>query len=350
MEKNKNLAIGIIIALVVVVLATVIFMFQKPSAKTVFLKAIQGEVKTAQSKSQEKQEVKSTVNVELEGEKVVDNLELHMVADISGDTKKGSMTFSLANQNLGTLNVALKGKQGFINIPELFDYFIEVEVDADYENTFDNKNGKIILNAMSEALTKSIKDEYLSVNKETNDEKVKQIITLDINDKNKETFFKTYAETLKNNKELIDLLVEQTKSTKEEIIKDLDEVDYSIVPAFKVMVAVDKNNKFVSITFDIEGGKLILTKLDSAKIEIKLEVETLKVSVTFEEINPIKKEIPEIKDVKKVDELTEEDQTKIMENLEKSTLVQFLRDVVGTTFESDPYDSYDYNYDYDYGY
>ena len=180
------------------------------------------------------------------------------------------------NEKLIDANIYMQDKKSFVQLPGVFDKYINVDLSEKYDDIFNTskntKESKIIVKSVNKAFQKSLKKEYLTSENKTitiDDKKTKTTkISMELNDEKLAKISKDFLTYLKDDQEFIKATnsISETKNTKEEIEGLIDEISF------------DKKSK-TTMTLSIYC-KGILKEVVRYEVELKQDEETYNIAVT----------------------------------------------------------------------
>lgn len=205
---------------------------------------------------------------------------LSVVANYKMDTENKILQTELKttykNEKLIDANIYMQDKKSFVQLPGVFDKYINVDLSEKYDDIFNTskntKESKIIVKSVNKAFQKSLKKEYLTSENKTitiDDKKTKTTkISMELNDEKLAKISKDFLTYLKDDQEFIKATnsISETKNTKEEIEGLIDEISF------------DKKSK-TTMTLSIYC-KGILKEVVRYEVELKQDEETYNIAVT----------------------------------------------------------------------
>ena len=289
---------------------------------------------------------------------------LSVVANYKMDTENKILQTELKttykNEKLIDANIYMQDKKSFVQLPGVFDKYINVDLSEDYDDIFNTtkntKESKVIVKSVNKAFQKSLKKEYLTSENKTitiDDKKTKTTkISMKLNDEKLTQISKDFLTYLKDDQEFIKAFnsISETKNTKEEIEGLIDEISFdnqsgttmivSIyckgilkeVVRYEVELKQDKETYNIAVTkhkdkydFKIKQEDVIISKGAITKTKEKISIEASLIGLGNATINITNKEEKnptinkkEIKDSVKYEDLTEKQMqditTKLLQN------------------------------------
>ena len=289
---------------------------------------------------------------------------LSVVANYKMDTENKILQTKLKttykNEKLIDANIYMQDKKSFVQLPGVFDKYINVDLSEDYDDIFNTtkntKESKIIVKSVNKAFQKSLKKEYLTSENKTitlDDKKTKtKKISMELNDEKLAKILKDFLTYLKEDQEFIKAVnsISETKNTKEEIEDLIDEISFDSkskttmtlsiyckgilkeVVRYEVELKQDEETYNIAITkhkdkydFKIKQEDVIISKGTMTKDKEKISIEASLIGLGNATINITNKEEKnptinkkEIKDSIKYEDLTEKQMqdiaTKLLQN------------------------------------
>lgn len=289
---------------------------------------------------------------------------LSVVANYKMDTENKILQTKLKttykNEKLIDANIYMQDKKSFVQLPGVFDKYINVDLSEDYDDIFNTskntKESKIIVKSINKAFQKSLKKEYLASENKTitiDDKKTKtKKISMELNDEKLAKISKDFLTYLKENQEFIKAVnsISETKNTKEKIEDLIDEISFDSqskttmtlsiyckgilkeVIRYEVELKQDEETYNIAVTkhkdkydFKIKQEDVIISKGTMTKDKEKISIEASLIGLGNATINITNKEEKnptinkkEIKDSIKYEDLTEKQMqdiaTKLLQN------------------------------------
>lgn len=289
---------------------------------------------------------------------------LSVVANYKMDTENKILQTKLKttykNEKLIDANIYMQDKKSFVQLPGVFDKYINVDLSEDYDDIFNTtkntKESKVIVKSINKAFQKSLKKEYLASENKTitiDDKKTKtKKISMELNDEKLAKISKDFLTYLKENQEFIKAVnsISETKNTKEKIEDLIDEISFDSqsettmtlsiyckgilkeVVRYEVELKQDEETYNIAITkhkdkydFKIKQEDVIISKGTMTKDKEKISIEASLIGLGNATINITNKEEKnptinkkEIKDSIKYEDLTEKQMqdiaTKLLQN------------------------------------
>lgn len=289
---------------------------------------------------------------------------LSVVANYKMDTENKILQTKLKttykNEKLIDANIYMQDKKSFVQLPGVFDKYINVDLSENYDDIFNTskntKESKIIVKSINKAFQKSLKKEYLASENKTitiDDKKTKtKKISMELNDEKLAKISKDFLTYLKENQEFIKAAnsISETKNTKEKIEDLIDEISFDSkskttmtlsiyckgilkeVVRYEVELKQDEETYNIAITkhkdkydFKIKQEDVIISKGTMTKDKEKISIEASLIGLGNATINITNKEEKnptinkkEIKDSIKYEDLTEKQMqdiaTKLLQN------------------------------------
>lgn len=289
---------------------------------------------------------------------------LSVVANYKMDTENKILQTKLKttykNEKLIDANIYMQDKKSFVQLPGVFDKYINVDLSENYDDIFNTskntKESKIIVKSVNKAFQKSLKKEYLTSENKTitlDDKKTKTTkISMELNDEKLAKISKDFLTYLKEDQEFIKAVnsISETKNTKEEIEDLIDEISFDSkskttmtlsiyckgilkeVVRYEVELKQDEETYNIAITkhkdkydFKIKQEDVIISKGTMTKDKEKISIEASLIGLGNATINITNKEEKnptinkkEIKDSIKYEDLTEKQMqdiaTKLLQN------------------------------------
>lgn len=358
-KKGLNKAL-FIIPVVVILLVVVLFAIRivLSSPKMIYSSMIK---KLGNSINEKSRDYKAYYNVTLKptvskaGQKELEKLlnKVTIVVGANYNIKNKEIVFGLNtkynNKNLVSIDMNYKNQNAYLFLNKLLDYPIKVDaksLNLD-DNSIDEKNTNKMVNGFTNALSKSIKSDYITKSKKTlavNNKEIKlNAYTLTINEKNYKEITSSIKKELLNDKEFIKAYSKVTNKTEKEVKKyiketlDADDFDKDI----KIVLYTSGlfNNKFVAINiiYDDTSFEVINNKEDDYDVIIKESKVYVELNIDIKKTNK-KIDINSIKNAKDVNELEQKDILNILDNIKKmdaySDLNKDSKDALGTDLDS----------------
>ena len=205
---------------------------------------------------------------------------LSVVANYKMDTENKILQTELKttykNEKLIDANIYMQDKKSFVQLPGVFEKYINVDISEDYDDIFNTtkntKESKVIVKSVNKAFQKSLKKEYLTSENKTitiDDKKTKTTkISMELNDKKLAKISKDFLTYLKDDQEFIKATnsISETKNTKEEIEGLIDEISFD-----------NKSKTTMTVSIYCKG---ILKEVVRYEVELKQDEETYNIAVT----------------------------------------------------------------------
>lgn len=205
---------------------------------------------------------------------------LSVVANYKMDTENKILQTELKttykNEKLIDANIYMQDKKSFVQLPGVFDKYINVDLSEKYDDIFNTskntKESKIIVKSVNKAFQKSLKKEYLTSENKTitiDDKKTKTTkISMELNDEKLAKISKDFLTYLKDDQEFIKATnsISETKNTKEEIEGLIDEISFD-----------NKSKTTMTVSIYCKG---ILKEVVRYEVELKQDEETYNIAVT----------------------------------------------------------------------
>ena len=374
-EKNKKKSI-LLLAVILLLVAVVIVYFYINSNPLLAIKYNANKLTENITEQIEKQEKNKKISGNLEIDYNIEPTDktlketidafngISVVANYKMDTENKILQTELKttykNEKLIDANIYMQDKKGFIQLPGVFDKYINVDLSEDYDDIFNTtkntKESKVIVKSINKAFQKSLKKEYLTSENKTitiDDKKTKTTkISMKLNDEKLAKISKDFLTYLKEDQEFIKAVnsVSETKNTKEEIENLINEISsdnqsgttmtLSIyckgilkeVVRYEVELKQDEQTYNIAITkhkdkydFKIKQEDVIISKGTIIKDKEKISIEASLIGLVNATINITNKEEKnptiskkEIKDSIKYEDLTEKQMqditTKLFQN------------------------------------
>lgn len=399
-ENKKNLLIiGSIILLLIVLGLGCYFVFKKTTSdsKKIFEVSLdtiyENAIKTLNETAKDKFASNLTINMNLSSNdkntndflKILKDLELGYTYEV--DTTKKEFNLELMsnykNEDLLSLSVTAKdNKNAYVYLNNLYDKYIMVpfENETEIDNMFNNlaelkkfiDNYKIILEKLKVALNKSLKSEYFKSENTTiklngEDTNVTKH-TLILDEKNLEEIDKSLFNELNNDDEFIKALAIISGTDEKEMKKDFNDsinekinlengpINISIYTKNVEFIALDitdnvntlsliKENetsfqyKIDNLNLNLEGTFEITKNDNNYNLKIYIDSSELKGTISLNIAISEEIKIPDIdyKKVINVENLTEDDQRKILNNIENNKVLQELTESLAKMFMPELY-------------
>ena len=180
------------------------------------------------------------------------------------------------NEKLIDANIYMQDKQSFVQLPGVFDKYINIDLSEDYDDIFNNtkntKESKTIVKSVNKAFQKSLKKEYLKSENKTitiDDKKTKTTkISMELNDEKISKISKDFLTTLKDDQEFIKASnsISENKNTKEEIEDLIDEISFD-----------NQSNTTMTLSIYCKG---LLKEVVRYEVELKQDEETYNIIIT----------------------------------------------------------------------
>ena len=205
---------------------------------------------------------------------------LSVVANYKIDTENKILQTELKttykNEKLIDANIYMQDKKSFVQLPGVFDKYINVDLSENYDDIFNTskntKESKIIVKSVNKAFQKSLKKEYLTSENKTitlDDKKTKTTkISMELNDEKLAKISKDFLTYLKEDQEFIKAVnsISENKNTKEEIEDLIDEISFD-----------SKSKTTMTLSIYCKG---ILKEVVRYEVELKQDEETYNIAVT----------------------------------------------------------------------
>lgn len=320
---------------------------------------------------------------------LINNIDLGLEVQTDNENKQIIMNLESNYNKKDLLNVQMfsdvKDEKTYLYLKDFLDKYVEIDVDSDSYDTFNKifDNQKKLaekkeslqkaMGILKEEVANVIKPEYCSSQEEeitVNEKNVKATKNaLKMNQKQLKSEMMTVLKNLKDNEEFVKCFEDKDDATEalEDLIdqcEDIDEDEDAIVEVaiyttglikqelVKFSVAVTSNDETVKIvatkTSDdsmdfevIEDDEKVFTgkvtveeeNKDNGTIKLKLDIKDLgKVELKMKYSQKLNEDIDkvDVKDSVKMDELTTEDQKKLMTNLQSSELYKLIEKFSGS--------------------
>ena len=180
------------------------------------------------------------------------------------------------NEKLIDANIYMQDKQSFVQLPGVFDKYINIDLSEDYDDIFNNtkntKESKTIVKSVNKAFQKSLKKEYLKSENKTitiDDKKTKTTkISMELNDEKLAKISKDFLTSLKDDQEFIKASnsISENKNTKEEIEDLIDEISLD-----------NQSNTTMTLSIYCKG---LLKEVVRYEVELKQDEETYNIIIT----------------------------------------------------------------------
>jgi hypothetical protein len=180
------------------------------------------------------------------------------------------------NEKLIDANIYMQDKQSFVQLPGVFDKYINIDLSEDYDDIFNKtkntKESKTIVKSVNKAFQKSLKKEYLKSENKTitiDDKKTKTTkISMELNDEKLAKISKDFLTSLKDDQEFIKASnsISENKNTKEEIENLIDEISFD-----------NQSNTTMTLSIYCKG---ILKEVVRYEVELKQDEETYNIIIT----------------------------------------------------------------------
>lgn len=180
------------------------------------------------------------------------------------------------NEKLIDANIYMQDKQSFVQLPGVFDKYINIDLSEDYDDIFNNtkntKESKTIVKSVNKAFQKSLKKEYLKSENKTitiDDKKTKTTkISMELNDEKISKISKDFLTSLKDDQEFIKASnsISENKNTKEEIEDLIDEISLD-----------NQSNTTMTLSIYCKG---LLKEVVRYEVELKQDEETYNIIIT----------------------------------------------------------------------
>lgn len=190
--------------------------------------------------------------------------EINLSIDYSMDMKNNQMIYNLdskyENKELIKGTFFMNNNKIYVNLDGITDNYLYTEtdeLDGIFKNT--NKEAKILVNSVVNAINVSLKDEYFIASKEDG----YKLYIMDLDEKQTETLITDIVNNLKKDKEFIKSAA-KLYGLKESVIKDNleDKIKVEKDTTIKTVLYA-KNNKVKKVAFDID--------IDGSKVGFVLE-------------------------------------------------------------------------------
>lgn len=205
---------------------------------------------------------------------------LSVVANYKMDTENKILQTELKttykNEKLIDANIYMQDKKSFVQLPGVFEKYINVDISEDYDDIFNTtkntKESKVIVKSVNKAFQKSLKKEYLTSENKTitiDDKKTKTTkISMKLNDEKLAKISKDFLTYLKDDQEFIKAAnsISETKNTKEEIEGLIDEISFD-----------NQSGTTMTVSIYCKG---ILKEVVRYEVELKQDEETYNIVVT----------------------------------------------------------------------
>lgn len=205
---------------------------------------------------------------------------LSLTTNYKMDTKNKILQTELKttykNEKLIDANIYMQDKKSFIQLPGVFDKYINVDLSEEYDDIFNTtkntKESKIIVKSINKAFQKSIKKEYLNKENKTitiDEKKTKTTkISMELNDEKLAKISKDFLTHLKDDQEFIKAAnsILENKNTKEEIENLINEISFD-----------NKNTNTITLSIYCKG---ILKEVVRYEIGLKQEKENYNIAIT----------------------------------------------------------------------
>lgn len=299
--------------------------------------------------------------------------------DSTNDTFALNLKADYKKKELASANMYYENKAVYVELKNLLDKLVKIDVEDELENDINITDDDI--NTLFEEVYKALKStlkvaEYTSSKEKVNGESTNKY-ALVINNKNKTVLVNSFIDYLSNSEDFINTVVKISETTKEEVLKVLNEskdvedlendlyVSVYVKPFTNELVKFEISTKDdVLMTFyevsksvykmemSIEDVKFIVTisedeKNNKASIVYDIESDefnaklTLNIAYVFNE----KIQKPNIENSVAIEELNEDDQNAVLEKLMENDGVVELMNVFSALIPSegpvyDPYEDY----------
>lgn len=290
-EKNKKKSI-LLLAVILLLVAVVIVYFYINSNPLLAIKYNANKLTENITEQIEKQEKNKKISGNLEIDYNIEPTDktlketidafngISVVANYKMDTENKILQTELKttykNEKLIDANIYMQDKKGFIQLPGVFDKYINVDLSEDYDDIFNTtkntKESKVIVKSINKAFQKSLKKEYLTSENKTitiDDKKTKTTkISMKLNDEKLAKISKDFLTYLKEDQEFIKAVnsVSETKNTKEEIENLINEIS-------------SDNQSGTTMTLSIYC-KGILKEVVRYEVELKQYEQTYNIAIT----------------------------------------------------------------------
>ncbi|MBQ9012952.1 MAG: hypothetical protein IJ094_05230, partial [Bacilli bacterium] len=357
--KNKLLFIIPVVVVLLVALFLVLRMvlFSPSRIYSSMIKKLGNSIneKTSDNKAYYNVSLKPTISGtgQKELEKLVNKVTIIVGANYNSKDKEIMLGLGAKynNKDLISIDMNYKDQKAYLFLNKLLDYPIKMDttsVNID-DNSISTENTKEIVNGFTDALSKSIKSDYITKSKETltvdNKERKLNAYTLTLNEKNYKEIAASVKDKLLNDKEFIKAYAKATNSKEEDVKKilknSLDENSYDNEKDIKVVLYTSGlfNNKFVGINIkeDDTSVEVINNKENNYDFIMKASNMIVKLNVNIEESNK-KIDINNIKNAKDINELAQSDLLNAIDNIKKadaySDLNNDIKNALGTDLDS----------------
>lgn len=369
-EKKGHKVIWAVIVVVVLLLGAVGFVYYRNTRpEVVFTKLLNNVYKSTVNKEESYKQVKAVFDMKAtvdagEEYKELTDLINNMAINLSVNYDLNSEVFVLnlgANYNektLANVNMYYEKDVVYVELKDLFDKLIKLDVDAEEKVEINEDDIKVIIDEVYNALKVALKEgKYVTSKAKVNNQDVNKN-TLIINNENKDALVNAFVDHLLNSNNFIDAVSKISEMSNDEVkemlkeSKELDDLDEEIYVSIytkkltndfvkfelgtkdEVLMSLTEESKDVckmELT-DLEGSKITATitadeKNNKVSIVYNLEVEGVKVNLTMNTsyVYNEKIEKPNTDNSVSMEELTEEDSNKILENLmENEGIVEFM--------------------------
>lgn len=387
-KKNSKVLLICSIVLVILVIGCLGFLYtHKSSPEKVFSTLIEKANKEVKNKVDLNQvstdfELSFKVDAGEEAKEMTDLINaLLLKGNVNVDLKTNELVVGLKadyeNKELINVKSYTDTKTMYIDLNDLFDKVLSLKLETE-ENKFELNvdDVKTIYEEVYKAVKLALEEgTYTKKDAEVNGSKVTEnILTIDNN--NKDKIVKAFVNYLKDNDKFISALSKLTGEKKDDIKSMLNEEvkldelkdTYTISIFTKglnndlVKVSFSENNTEIlsvvkaskdtyDMKFSIDKDSMNCTIKEETKNKVnstcKLEIEGVKVEYNYKiEVKENQKlEKPNISNSVSIENLTEEDTNKIMENLSKKDGVEKIMELISSMT---PQMDEDYNFDEDY--
>ena len=389
-ENKKSLKMPIIIlvaVLVILLVGAIVYVTNNNKPKNIFMGAIDSVLESGT----EQEEIKTMnltmglgININSDNTEIAKAAEyinkakftVNAQMDLEQEKELVKIGVDYDNDKVLDAKISYKNQEDnmYAKVEELFDKAFAITVDEEMKEQFkslfeetkslyteESKSSKKATEILKDSISNRLKDEYFSqenVELDVEGEKVntrKSVLTLTT--AQLQEVLSGIITDLKDNEEFINCFKEEDREEIKNTLNDLetsvnemtsDEDEY----IFSVLKTDEENYKLVA-SQKVEGEEsevlnctLTIKKVDdnTTDIAIKVNVEGVgEVTVNLQVSYIINEPIEDIDTSNSVDinELTEEDQQKIMTNLQNMKIYTIIQDII-TAYSSNTYSSYEY--------
>ena len=287
--KKKGSKKPVIITIIVIVLLGLIacllylFVFNKKSAKSVFVDGFKKVTSSIFKESDvKKQSVKQSIKYEISGagmesiSGIFNNIVLNNSASIDTDLKKidEEITINYKNTDLFGFGVYGRDNSIYLGINGLYDKYIKLPItEEEYTSLFgnNNNNSKELKEAIDNAFITSLDDKYFTKSSKTIsvDDKNKKLhaYTLTIDNNNIKQITKSFIESLANNDRFVSILGAD-KNTIKTYINQIDYSNITIDTPIEITIYTEglkDNYKGIEISMNVEGNMMALRYININK-------------------------------------------------------------------------------------